>query len=246
MNIIDFNNLSNLVTRETLRVLRETLDTQLGEEDDERQRQKKMADVIKKQGLHASDNAGDVDEAEEEEEEVEIEDKETGVPAPEGEEKVTSREDRTKGKGTPQSKKLQTPTDKQIKKVTVGSVIDKLNALRGGKSLKDPEVKNSFQQYFDSLTQKEREALLVFMTGMAQILAGVATGAEALDPADVGLRVKGHVEKTATTREEEKAMKKDKEQTASGRPGTPSAPIIVGEAQNKRSILRALATYRRY
>ena len=245
MNIIDFNNLKSLVTRETLRVLRETLDTQLGDGSDERRRQKRLADTIKKQDLHASDKAGDVDEAEVEEEEVEVEDKETGVPAVEDEETV-SREDRTKGKGTPQSKKLKTPTDKQIKKVTVGSVIDKLNALRGGKSLKDPEVKNSFQQYFDSLTQKEREALLVFMTGMAQILAGVATGAEALDPADVGLRVKGHVEKTEKTREEEKAMKKDKEQTASGRPGTPSAPIIVGEAQNKRSILRALATYRRY
>jgi hypothetical protein len=245
MKIIDFNNLSSLVTRETLRVLRETLDLKLDDNNDERQRQKKMADVIKKQGLHASDNAGDVDEAEEEEEE--IEDKETGVPAPEGEEEEeVSREDRTKGKGTPQSKKLQTPTDQQIRKVTVGSVIDKLNALRGGKSLKDPEVKSSFQQYFDSLTQKERESLLVFMTGIAQILSGVATGEEAMDPADVGLSVKGHVEKTKKSREEEKAMTKEKEQTASGRPGTPSAPIIVGEAQNKRSILRALATYRRY
>tara|TARA_Y100000034_G_scaffold97986_1_gene119860 strand:+ start:664 stop:1413 length:750 start_codon:yes stop_codon:yes gene_type:complete len=248
MKIIDFNNITSLVTRETLRVLRETLDSKLDDNNDERQRQKKMADVIKKQGLHASDNAGDVDEAEEEEEEVEIEDKETGVPAPEGEEgeEAASREDRTKGKGTPQSKKLQTPTDKQIKKVTVGNVIDKLNALRGGKSLKDPEVKSSFQQYFDSLTQKERESLLVFMTGIAQILAGVATGAEAMDPADVGLSVKGHVEKTEKTREEEKAMRKEKEQTASGRPGTPAAPIIVGESQNKQSILKALATYRRH
>ena len=247
MNIVDFNNLNRLVARETLRVIRETLDTQLDDDSDERNRQEKLASTIEKQGLHASDSGGDVDEAEDEEEKEDTESKETGVPAPEGEEEEgSSREDRTKGKGTPQSKKLDTPTEKQIRKVTVGSVIDKLNALRGGKSLKDPKVKKSFQQYFNSLSQKEKESLLVFMTGIAQILAGVATGEEAMDPADVGLSVKGHVEKTEKSREEEKAMKRDKEQTASGRPGTPSAPIIVGEAQNKRSILRALATYRRY
>jgi len=246
MNIIDFNNLNSLIARETLRVIRETLDTQL-DDNDERQRQEKMADTIEKRGLHASDNASDVDEAEDEEEDTTPSKKETGVPEPEGAEgKSAPREDRTKGKGTPQSKKLDTPSEKEIKKVTVGNVIDKLNALRGGKSMKDPEVKKSFQQYFNSLAQKERESLLVFMTGIAQILSGVATGDEALDPGDVGLRVKGNVEKTEKSREEEKAMRNEKEQAADGRPGTPAAPIIVGEAQNKRSILRALATYRRY
>ena len=239
MNIIDFNSLDRLVNRETL-------DSHLGDDSDERRRQKRMADTIKKRGLHAADNASDVDEAEDDEEQGDTEDKETGVPTPEGGKEDAPRKDRSKGKGTPDSKKLRVPTESEIKKVTVGGVIDKLNAMRGGKSLKDPDVKKSFQQYFNSLTKRERESLLVFMTGMAQILAGVASGEEALDPGDVGLRVKGPVKKSKEARDEDKSEKKDKDQAARGRPGSPGTPIIVGEAQNKHAIKSALATYRRY
>jgi len=250
MSTIDFNNLNYLVRRETLKVIRETLDAQLGDESEEQRRQKRMADTIKKRGLKASDNASDVDEAEVEEEaeeevEEEVEEPETGVPTPDGG-KDAPREDRTKGKGTADSKKLDTPTEKQLQKATVGSVIDKLNALRGGRSLKDPEVKKSFKQYFDSLTHKERETLLVYLTGMAQILAGVASGEEALDPGDVGLRVKGTPDRTEQSKDTHLKRAKEKNTKKSTRPGTESAPIIVGESQNKRAIMRALKAYRQY
>lgn len=231
----DYNTINNLIQRETLRVIRETLDSHLGDDSDERRRQKNQAAVIQKRNLRAGDDAEDVDEAEEEvEEETEEETEETGVPSPED---AKPREDRTGGKGTADSPKLATPTDAQIEKASPKSVIDKLNVLRGGRSLKDPEVKKSFTQYFNGLTHTERESLLVFLTGLAQVLAGVSSGGEAIDPGDVGLRVKGDVESTPKARDQK--VKREKE-------GTKDAPIVVGESQNKYLVKKMFEAYKRY
>ena len=239
---INLNNLEHFVTRETLKVIRETLDAHLGDDNEERRRQSRMAQAVKKRGLHAADDKEETNEAEEEEAETtEEETEETPDPQPTGvpdsidkdasETEKAPREDRTGGKGTKDSPKLATPSDKQLAKPTVGAVIDKLNALRGGRSLKDPEVKKSFSQYFESLTNNERESMLVFLTGLSQILAGVATGAEALDPGDVGLRVKDQAPNTDA--KEKKALQKGKKETEkTGRPGTKAQPIVVGESQN--------------
>ena len=127
---------------------------------------------------------------------------------------------------------------KQLKKPTVVNVIDKLNALRGGKSLKEPEVRKSFGQYFDSLNTAERQSLLLFVTGIAQILSGVETGAEAVDPGDAGLSLKGDV---TSAKSDQRPEEKDK-----SREGTTDNPIVVGETANKSRILRALTEYRKH
>ena len=248
---INLNNLENLVARETLKAIRETLDSQFSDDNDERRRQDRQASIVKKKGLHASDDKEETNEAEEEEAEASEEEPEkqpSGVPDTIDKDKAEKepREDRTGGKGTKDSPKLDTPTQQQLEKPTVGAVIDKLNALRGGRSLKDPEVKKSFSQYFESLTKDERESMLVFLTGLSQILAGVATGTEALDPGDVGLRVKDDPARDQKAKEK-KAAKKGKEATEkSGRPGTKEQPIVVGEAQKKYNIKKLLEAYRRY
>ncbi len=244
---INFNNLEAYVTRETLKVIRETLDSQLGDDSDEKRRQKRQSKIVKKQGLKASDKSEDTNEAEEEEVEVEEEEVEaqpTGVPdsIDKDAEDQEPREDRSKGKGTKDSPKLDTPTMKQLKKPSVGAVVDKLNALRGGRSLKDPEVKKSFSQYFKSLTQNERETMLVFLTGLSQILAGVASGTEALDPGDVGLRVKDKEEMGSA----KKAKSKEQVKKARDKEGTAGSPIVVGESQNKHNVRKILEAYRRY
>lgn len=248
---VNLNNLDALVMKETLKVIKETLDTHLGDDSDERRRQQRQAKIVKKQNLRASDNQDETNEAEEEVEvdtEEEAEETTTGVPGTidKDKEEKKSREDRTGGKGTEDSPKLDTPTLQQLKKPTVGAVIDKLNALRGGRSLKDPEVKKSFSQYFDALSQNERETMLIFLTGLSQILAGVASGTEALDPSDVGLRVKdrpGDTEK-AKKKANVQSSKEKKEKTQ--RVGTEAQPIVVGESQNKYKLKKLLDAYRRY
>lgn len=230
---IDFNNISYLVHKETLKVIRETLDAHLNEDNEEKRRQDRLAAVVKKRKLNAEDNAEDVDEAEAEEEEVEEETLETGVPAPE----EGKREDRSKGKGTADSPKLDTPTKKSLEEPNIKSIVDKINVLRGGASLKDPKIKKSFQQYFNGLTRNEREALLVYMTGISQILAGVSQGEEAIDPQDIGLKVNDQSEKKVE--KISKVVKKTEKRDE-------ATPIVVGESQNKFLAKKAYEAYKRY
>lgn len=229
---VDFSNLSHLVHRETLRVIKETLGSQLSDDNEEKRRQERLAKEIGKRKLNAEDKPEDVDEAEEEaEEEVEEKTTDTGVPAPENK----KREDRTGGKGTADSPKLRTPTASQIEKPTIKGIIDKINVLRGGASLKDPKIKKSFMQYFNGLTSSEREALLVFLTGISQILAGVSQGKEAIDPADVGIKVK-----------DKDAKKVEKITVKSSKDSKNDAPIVVGESQNKFLVKKMFEAYKKY
>ena len=243
---INLDNLESFITKETLRAIRETFDGGAAIATDERQRQEMMWSTIKKKKLHVDGNKDELKEEEDDDApaEDEPEAQPTGVPDTiDKDAKTAPREDRTGGKGTEDSPKLANPTPKQLQTPTVGAVVDKLNALRGGRSLSDPQVKKSFSQYFENLTKQERESLLVFMTGLSQILAGVTTGAEALDPGDVGLRVKD-VEGPA--REKAVPTKETGTQEKSKRPGSVAQPIIVGEHQQKHHVRKILETYKRY
>lgn len=212
---INLDDLRTLVAKETRRALTETIDPELGTQEKERQDQ--MAKSVDDLGVKAEQDSEEIKEQDDEEE--------TGVPETiDDDEDAKPREDRTGGKGTEDSPKLDTPPEKQLKAPTVGAVIDKLNALRGGKSLKDPDVKKSFSQYFKNLTKTERTSLLAFLTGMSQILAGVASGAKALDPSDLGITV-SVPEKDAQPKAKSSKAKKSQS-------GSQDKPIVVGESRH--------------
>ena len=61
-------------------------------------------------------------------------------------------------------------------------VIDKLNAIRSGKSFKDDQVNAAMDEYVGSLSKAEKTALLAFLKGIAQIVTGEVPGAEATEP----------------------------------------------------------------
>ena len=73
---------------------------------------------------------------------------------------------------------------------------------------------------------------------MAQVLAGTETGAEALNPGDVGLRVKD----APSGSDVEITPDKDKE--SKSKEGTSGNPIVVGEVASKHKIRKVLAAYR--
>jgi hypothetical protein len=224
------NNIDRIIKRETLKAISSILESNLGNpsEEQERERQRQQSKETSARGVTSSDSSSKkTDEAEDADEEKQAKTADD-----------EKREDRTGGKGTADSPKMKTPDLKQLKKPTVVNVIDKLNALRGGKSLKEPEVRKSFGQYFDSLNTAERQSLLLFVTGIAQILSGVETGAEAVDPGDAGLSLKGDV---TSAKSDQRPEEKDK-----SREGTTDNPIVVGETANKSRILRALTEYRKH
>ena len=208
------NDINSIINREMIKAVTSILETKMSSEDnEEKRRQDRLTKAVKDRGVVADSDTSvsDQDEADEESEDE-------------------KREDRTGGKGTPDSKKLKVPKEKVLKAPTLGSVIDKLNALRGGKSLKDKKVKESFEQYFEGLDKSERQALLAFLTGIAQILTGVEKGADALEPKDIGVSSKGKIEKEAPAPQDQK--------------GTDESPIVVGENKSY-DIKKALDQYRK-
>lgn len=61
-------------------------------------------------------------------------------------------------------------------------VVEKLNAIRSGKSFRDSAVKDTMSQYIESLSQPEKTALLAFLKGIAQIVTGEVPAQQAVDP----------------------------------------------------------------
>lgn len=221
---MNISNLDAIINAEMRKAVHSVLESKLNKDsDEERRRQDRQAAAVKGRDLTAEseDGKSSSDEADDPKEDKKDQ----------GDKK---REDRTGGKGSPDSKKLKTPKKAVLRTPTIGSVIDKLNALRGGRSLKDPEVKNSFSQYFEGLSNSERQTLLAFLTGIAQILVGTKKGADALEPEDLGVALR----KT-------KEVQADKEPTRSrSKEGTEENPIVVGENLN-HDVARALRAYRK-
>jgi len=63
-------------------------------------------------------------------------------------------------------------------------IVDRLNAIRAGKSFKDEKVAKAMDEYINSLSKAEKVALFAFMRGVAQIVTGEVPGGEAEDPSE--------------------------------------------------------------
>lgn len=76
--------------------------------------------------------------------------------------------------------------DQQIAsgKVTIDTVVDKLNFIRSGRSFKDEKVKAGLTKYLEGLDDAEKTALLAFLKGISQIVTAEISPEMALEPAD--------------------------------------------------------------
>lgn len=138
------------------------------EEADELQLQLKTSKSIKsdKRSLAAADGDKKVEEAEDEVEEVE-EETETKT---------------SKGGGDMSRRKVRIPSELPAA-ITPDMIITGIDSLRSARSLKDPAVREDFEEYFDGLTPSEKVALLAFINGLAETLIGGA-GVSSQDPSE--------------------------------------------------------------
>jgi hypothetical protein len=71
---------------------------------------------------------------------------------------------------------VQTPVDQQPEnqqtEFTVDDVIKKLNVLRGGKSLTDPEIYGRLTTFFKDLDESKRESLNFLLTELGKVVIG--------------------------------------------------------------------------
>lgn len=104
--------------------------------------------------------------------------------------------------------------------VTVESVVQQLNAIRGGKSFKDTLVQQELARYFDGLDDSEKEALHAYLKGLAQIVSGQVEAGQAEEPSNHGVETKATGKKT-------RQIKPNVVQKAASKP-TPAAGAPLG------------------
>ena len=74
--------------------------------------------------------------------------------------------------------------------ITTDDIIDKINLIRSGRSLKDPNINANLDQYIKSLSNAEKTALMAFLKGISQITSGSVSGEDAIDPSEKPANVK--------------------------------------------------------
>lgn len=180
---------------------------------------------VKKAGLSkkANDKKSDVEESDEEEQKKDSENikKIKGKP-----DDVSSQDSKKDTPGTKTSKKLLDPTEKELKNPQYNDIEKKINALRGGNSLKKQSISMSVKEYLGSLNPPEKSALLTYLTDLAQIMAPTKTGKEVKDPKEVGIEI---TFKDKVSKEAPEDDKKSSKEEKSKKPKKDDGVIVVGE-----------------
>jgi len=108
--------------------------------------------------------------------------------------------------------------------ITIDMIIDGIDAIRSARSLKKPEVREEFEEYFNSLTSDEKIALLAFVYGIAETLIGDAPG-RGLDPGEEPYNVEISSDPDQSQKPSTTPVSVPKEKSASDGADT---PIVVG------------------
>ena len=120
----------------------------------------------------------------------------------------------------------------KVPEINAKSIIDKIDKLRSGKSLKDPETKKAFKAYYEKLYGPERIALFAFLSGLAKVM-GKQDG-KAKTPHAEPYAIDMAQDKTADTGKKKKDQPKGTKEISSS--GKSENPIIVGERANTQAI----------
>jgi hypothetical protein len=154
----------------------------------------------------------------------EIEADRRSLRAGDGDQKVDEadedEEEKSSGGGDMSKRPVEIP-DKLPAAITVDMVIDGIDAIRSARSLKDPEVRAEFEEYFGSLSAPEKVGLLAFIYGVAETLIGSSEG-RGLDPSEEPY----NIEMTADPAQSDEPSKTPAPAARKNDPG--DTPIVVG------------------
>jgi hypothetical protein len=100
--------------------------------------------------------------------------------------------------------------------ISAEDIVEKLNAIRSGKSFKDESISSKLSAYIDSLSKEEKTALLAFLKGISQIVTGEISPDSAQDPSEdpsaISMKKTGGPQKVHIKPVVIKTPKKDKEE----------------------------------
>lgn len=128
-----------------------------------------------------------------------------------------------------QAKSESNKEDERILKrgdVELIDIINKLNAIRAGRSVRDESIQHELDVYYENLSLEERIALFAYLKGLAEIVSGAYSGENASEPADVPASIKmlrkrsqKNIKSDIVVKGRKTSKKSDKEDT------TPPTPI---------------------
>jgi len=184
--------------------------------ESEKTKQGKTSDKIEKLDLRAEKDDSEELQDEQEEAEVEVEEKVEDTASP-----------KVKAQKLPSAME---PED----------IAKMLNIIRAGKSLKDPEVKERFDIWWDALAPPEKIALKGFLDGIAQIITGDTSAEDASSPSAAPY----NVQMTAAAKEKPRKIqnKKAASRGSSADAAGVDAPIVVGEVNSTSEIKKRMIT----
>ena len=178
----------------------------LREAADEKKIQLNTTKLIKKdkRNLNSADNESRVEEAEDDD----------GTPN-------KSSEDTSDDSGGDMSKRPVVTPDKLPATISVDMVINGIDAIRSARSLKKPEVRAEFEEYFNGLSGDEKIGLLAIVYGIAETLIGQSPG-RGLDPSDEPYNVQ------MTSDPEQSASSPTASELPDSKQDSGETPIVVG------------------
>jgi hypothetical protein len=115
-------------------------------------------------------------------------------------------------------------------------LLDAINDLRSGKSVKDDEIKSELSSYYERLTEDEQTVLYTFLLELSKILTGAIDGDDAQDPSDPPLNFS--VKKDDDPKPKEPAQQKKKVAQKKGTEDTspPEESLPISESSNDEAL----------
>ena len=149
----------------------------------------------------------------------------------ESDETLQDEQEESTGEETPKQTDTSSPTVKAQKLPSAmepEDIAKMLNIIRAGKSLKDGEVKERFDFWWEGLSGPEKIALKAFLDGIAQII----TGDTELEKISKPSAAPYNVNMGAAPKQKPRKQLKKKDSLASKEDRNNDAPIIVGEVNS--------------
>ena len=131
----------------------------------------------------------------------------------------------------------------KVPEINAQSIVDKINDLRAGKSLKDKATMGALKTYFEKLNGPERIALFAFLSGLVKVL-GDGKG-DVKTPHSKPFSIDMAHEKSAQKDSDGEIEHHPKGAKAPSKKSSSETPIIVGESANKKHILNVIKRNRR-
>ena len=137
------------------------------------------------------------------------------------------------------TKQVQVKPEK-IPDIDAKAIRNKIDNIRAGRSLKQKDVKEALHAYFQKLNGPERIAIYAFLTGLEKILGDASKKVKAphQEPFNIDMEEDKQVDGGKVKRKQKGSKEISKNPESEN-------PIIVGESQDKRNILKVINSKRR-